>query len=72
LVDVRVLARAHKIQDYKVSLAMQELDAKLDLHSTFLGDLDRYAAAHHITRSGLLARAAGHYIHEQEGEIAQP
>lgn len=36
------------------------------LPENLLHEIDRFAAAHSMTRSGLLARAAGQYIQDQE------
>lgn len=36
----------------------------ITLPENLLSAIDRYAADHHMTRSGLLAQAAGRYIHQ--------
>ena len=35
----------------------------ITLPENLLHEIDRYAASHHLTRSGLLAQAVGQYIH---------
>lgn len=50
----------------EVDLSRINIKAKrvnITLPENLLSAIDRYAAAHHITRSGLLAQAAGQYIH---------
>lgn len=37
----------------------------ITLPENLLFEIDRYAEAHHLTRSGLLAQAAGQYIHAE-------
>jgi len=49
----------------EVDLSRINIKAKrvnITLPENLLSAIDRYAAAHHITRSGLLAQAAGQYI----------
>lgn len=42
---------------YKVNITMPEY---------LLSEIDRYAEQYHLTRSGLLAQAAGQYIHRKQ------
>jgi predicted RNase H-like HicB family nuclease len=49
-----------------VDLSRINIKAKrinISLPENLLFEIDRYAEAHHLTRSGLLAQAAGQFIH---------
>jgi len=52
-----------------IDLAKLKVKAKrvnITLSENLLQEIDRYAVRYHMTRSGLLAQAAGDYIHRKE------
>lgn len=51
-----------------IDLAKLKIKAKrinITIPENLLYEVDRFAEQHHMTRSGLLAQAAGHYIHRK-------
>jgi predicted RNase H-like HicB family nuclease len=52
-----------------IDLAKLKVKAKrvnITMPENLLNEIDRYAAEYNMTRSGLLAQAAGHYIHRKD------
>jgi hypothetical protein len=54
-VMVNIDLEKFKVKAKRVNITMPE---------HLLNEIDRYAAQYHMTRSGLLAQAAGRYIHQ--------
>ncbi len=52
-----------------IDLAKLKIKAKrvnITMPENLLSEIDRYAEQYHMTRSGLLAQAAGQYIHRKQ------
>jgi hypothetical protein len=57
-----------RLQHIPIDLARLKVKAKrvnITMPENLLHEIDRYADKYHMTRSGLLAQAAGEYIHRK-------